>query len=152
ATDEGVRVYVAGRGTAFHRVAGENYLLSALAFLGEVRQLAARRAESYRRARGWGDGFGAALFQIGQLNLLRLAANDPEKAIAEAKEVTGAWSLRRYHHTIITVQAELYRGDHAAAVAGLGAAWLGLVKDGLLRLEFPRIELLQLRARAELAC
>lgn len=150
---EGVRIYSSeGKGTAFHRVAGENYALSALSFLGDMKALADKRLESHRRAQGWGDGFGTALFQIGQLNVVRLAEDAPELAIAEADAVSAGFPLRRYHHTIITVQAELYRGDVRAAKARLDEAWDGLVRDGLLRLEFPRIELTYLRARVELGC
>src|SRR5262249_20928283 len=69
-SSEGAYIFTTeGKGTAFHRVASENYALSALAFLGDMQALSERRAESHRRAMGWGDDFGSALFQIGQLNL-----------------------------------------------------------------------------------
>ncbi|MFT3772746.1 MAG: AAA family ATPase [Minicystis sp.] len=151
-SDEGARAYAAeGRGAAFHRVGSENYALSALAFLGDMKTLSAQRAESHRRAQGWGDAFGTALFQVGQLNLARIAEDDPEKAIREADSIGVDWPLRHYHHTVITVQADLYRGDMESASRRIEDAWPGLQKERLLGLEFPRIELHYLRARAALA-
>jgi tetratricopeptide (TPR) repeat protein len=149
--DKAIRIYVTEcRGTAYHQVATENYALSALAFLGDMKSLSARRRAALQRVEDRGDRFGAAIFRIGQLSLDALAGDEPERAIADADSVTASWPLRLYHHTIITVQAELYRGDPAAALARLERAWPSLEKDGLLKLEFPRIELLHLRARAAL--
>lgn len=134
------------RGAAWHRVATENYALSALAFLGDMRALSVRRLEALHRAEDRGDRFGTAIFRIGQLNLTRIADDEPERAIADAEAVTASWPLRTYHHTIITAQAELYRCDAVAASRRVEGAWPGIEGEGLLRLEFPRIELLHLRA------
>ncbi|WP_437960341.1 AAA family ATPase [Sorangium sp. So ce119] len=151
ACDAAIAVYDGCRGIAWHRVAAENYALSSLAFLGELRVLPARRRQALESARERGDDFGAAVFQIGQLNLARLAEDEPAHAIAEADAVKASWPLRHYHHTIITVQAELYRGALEAARARLEAAWAELRRERLLALEFPRIELLHLRAQVALA-
>jgi hypothetical protein len=149
---EAIRIYDDEcRGTSFHRVATENYALSALAFVGDVRALSARRRAALEWAIRRGDRFGAAIFRIGQLNLATIAEDDPERAIADADSVTASWPLRLYHHTTVTTQAELYRGAASAALARIEGAWPSLKRDGLLRLEFPRIELLHLRARAALA-
>jgi tetratricopeptide (TPR) repeat protein len=138
------------RGAAWHRVATENYGLSALAFRGDMRALAARRRAALERAEKHGDRFGAAIFRIGQLSLDTLAEDQPERAITDADSITASWPLRLYHQTIITVQAELYRGAPGAAHARIERAWPSLEKDGLLRLEFPRLQLLHLRAMAAL--
>jgi hypothetical protein len=148
--DEALRIFAECRGTAWHRVAVENYALSTLAFLGDMMALKDRRRAARKRAEDQGDHFASAICRIGQLSMDTIADDHPERAVADADSVTASWPLRLYHHTIITVQAELYRGDPAASLARIERAWPSLQKDGLLLLEFPRIELLHLRARAAL--
>lgn len=139
------------RGTAWHRVAAENYALSALAFLGDLGELERRRRRALQRARDLGDTFGAAIFRIGQLNLARLGDDDPADAIADAVGVQASWPLRLYHHVVIVAQAELYRGRPDSALRVIDESWASLERDRILALELPRIELLFLRGRAALA-
>ncbi len=138
------------RGTMYHRVASENYALSAMAFRGHLGELSARRRRALKRAEDVGDTFGTSVFRIGQVSLCRLAEDEPDAAIADSDSVGATWPLRLYHHTVITTQAELYRRDAEAALRTIQSAWDALSADRVLTLELPRIELTFLRGSAAL--
>jgi hypothetical protein len=88
--------------------------------------------------------------------MLWLARDCPDEADEHATAAMRRWTSTGFHsqhyfELIARVQTALYRGDGAAALHLLEAAWPKLESAMLLRLQSIRIELRHLRARAALS-
>jgi hypothetical protein len=144
------------QGVAWEIATNEVYALSACAFLGRLRELAARVPRSLRDAEDRGDLYAANNCRLGQISVVWLAEDRPDHALALAAEVESGWRpevfhTQRYHHLLGSVQALIYAGRPALAWRAIERAWPRLVDAHFLLLEVPRVELRHLRARAALA-
>jgi hypothetical protein len=91
-----------------------------------------------------------------RLNLIWLAADDPDRARAEAIEALKAWPhegfhLQHYSAMLALAQIELYTGDTEVVWRHLQGQWQALEDSLLLRIQVLRIEAMHLQARAALA-
>lgn len=143
------------RGVAWEVATTEIYALSSLALMGRLRDLAQRLPRTLRDADARADLFAADGYVLGQQAVHWLAQDRVDEWRARAQRASsawepGGWHLQRYQHLVASLQALLYerRGGDAFDLAE--REWPTLEGAQLLRLESPRIELLQLRARAAL--
>jgi tetratricopeptide (TPR) repeat protein len=145
------------RGVAWETATSRIYSLSALALMGRFAELGRRMPEALNEAEAHGDRFALGGYCVGQQGLHWVAAGrlDAWRAFAERARSTwlpGSFHLQRYSYLVAATQADLARGDGWAAFERIESEWAALDAAQLLRLEVPGIELLQLRARAALAC
>jgi hypothetical protein len=144
------------RGVAWETATAQLFLVSALAFLGDMQELSRTLEALLKDATERGDLFAANNYRLGQQSFHRLASDDPESVLeiaaqAEASMPRNVFHIQHYHHVTITTQTHLYRREPERAWRILQHAWPGLRAAQQLRLVFPRAELLQIRARVALA-
>ena len=89
------------------------------------------------------------------LSIVRLAADEPDRARDEVRRMIEPWSREGYHiqhndQLWAAVQIELYCGEGRAAWDLLTRHWPALARSLLLRVQFVRISMWNLRARAAL--
>jgi serine/threonine protein kinase len=128
-----------------------------LYYLGELGELVRRVSLFLGEAEDRGDLHAATNLRIMTLNSAWLVGDDPDRARAEAQQALQSWSVRSFqlqHFWGLYAQAQvdLYQGDGRAVLARLEPAWPSLKRSFLLRIQIIRIEALELRARAMLAC
>jgi hypothetical protein len=91
-----------------------------------------------------------------RLNLIWLAADDPDKARGDVIEALKSWPqvgfhLQHYVSLHALTQIELYTGDTEVAWKHVEGQWPALEDSLLLRTPAVRVEAMQLRARTALA-
>ncbi|MEP6920242.1 MAG: protein kinase [bacterium] len=131
------------------------FMLSAMLYLGEVAEVSRRVPILLSAALEEGNVFAATDLRT-RLNLVWLAADDPDRARGEAIEALKAWPhegfhLQHYSAMHALAQIELYTGDTEVVWKHLQGQWKGLEDSMLLRIQVLRIEAMHLRARAALA-
>jgi hypothetical protein len=144
------------RGVAFDLGSVQLFALSALAYLGRLREVRRRVPALVREARQRGDLYTATALRTGVRNVAWLAAGDVAGASAEVDEAMRDWSKSGFHvqhffALLARTQIDLYRGDGSAALARVQDGWPALAGALLLRVRFFRVEIPELRARAALA-
>jgi eukaryotic-like serine/threonine-protein kinase len=130
--------------------------LWSLTWMGDLAALADRLPALLAEARERGDLYFFSNLRTGRLTMLWLAADDPTRAIAEATDAVSQWSqrethLQHYYASFALAQAELYRGDAAAAFARINGDFPRFQRALIFRIQSVRIEALHLRARAAIA-
>ena len=123
--------------------------------MGELVEVSRRVPALLSSALEQGNLFGATDLRT-RLNLIWLAADNPDKARAEVIEALKAWSHEGFHlqHYVslhALAQIELYTGDVEVAWKHIEGQWGALADSLLLRVPMVRVEAMQLRARAALA-
>jgi len=143
-------------GISWELAVSAGFTLSALAQLGELRRLATRLPELLADARTRSDGYALTVYRTGDSVLVALAADDPDRALAEMEETGAGWSEGDFHslhfqHLYGTVHALLYRGDGREASSRMERAWPALRRAGFLLPDCIGNGLRHLRGRAALA-
>lgn len=141
------------RGTAWELSTVHVYLLESMLFEGDLPGLRRRVAELSREARARGDRYAQACLDARFGALLRLVADDPAAAVADAQRSTDGWSVRGYHlqhfwRLTSLAETDVYAGRPAEAVRRLDAEWPALRQSMLLRIQQTRILALLPRGRA----
>jgi hypothetical protein len=144
------------RGVAWERAVIRLILLSSMAHLGELHELARRLPGSISDAQARGDRFALTSFSTGHLILADLAANDPERARRRSAEALYKWSrqswdLQHYGNLVAQCEVDLYLGDARSAFDRVVGHFQDLKNARLLRIQMVRIHTLALRMRAALA-
>jgi tRNA A-37 threonylcarbamoyl transferase component Bud32 len=146
-------------GTAWELGACFHYRFIAMTWMGEWKRSALELPPLLREARERGDLFTTTCL----LNLsarLQLTANEPEKARQAMDEAIKLWpipwSTREFHlqhYQAMWAEAEtaLYSGEPDHAWHLIQERWPALQQSALLRVQYIRLTLLQLRARCALA-
>ena len=142
-------------GVTWELTIAQRFMLSALLYLGELAEVSRRVPSLLSAAIEQGNLFGATDLRT-RLNLIWLAADDPDKARAEVIEALKAWPhegfhLQHYSSLLALAQIELYTGDVEVAWKHLEGQWQALENSMLLRIQVLRIEAMHLRARTALA-
>jgi serine/threonine protein kinase/tetratricopeptide (TPR) repeat protein len=132
------------------------FALWPLMFMGEVAEIRRRLPPLIKEAQERDD-----LYEVTNLNLaihtfIRLAANQPERARSELRQVMARWSQQGFHVQHMNalfdeVQISLYEGDADGARRRLLEDWPLLRRSHLLLVQQVRIVMLDLRARCALA-
>ena len=131
------------------------FLFSAMVYLGEIGEVSRRVPAMLAAALEQGNVFAATDLRT-RLNLIWLAADDPDRARAETIEALKAWPhegfhLQHYSAMLALAQIELYTGDTEVVWKHLQGQWKALEDSLLLRIQVLRIEAMHLQARAALA-
>jgi hypothetical protein len=145
------------RGVAWEIVTGDSFAITALAHMGELRELSRRLPEAIRDGDQRGDLYAASSLRMGMPGLLWLAQDRPRDAITLADEAIAYWPpgtflVQHYLHLISTVHAALYLGDARDAWRRVSEAWPRVRRSFIPNsVAVARVELRNLRARAALA-
>ncbi len=144
------------RGVTFELDSVQLYLIACLLYLGEIRELKRRLPELAKAAKERGDLYASTHLGSGLMTLTRLADEDVENARHDADAAIAQWSHAGTHvaHFLDTqaqAQIDLYVGDSYRAVDRVRARWKSFDEALLLRVQYIRISLLSLWARAALA-
>ena len=123
--------------------------------MGEIAEVSRRVPALLSAALEQGNLFGAMDLRT-RLNLIWLAAEDPDRARAEVIEALKSWPHQGFHlqHYVALhalTQIELYTGDNQVAWKHVEGQWPALEDSLLLRIPAVRVEAMQLRARTALA-
>jgi len=142
-------------GTAWEQTISNRYRLSALILLGELAEVSRQVPSLLSAALEQGNLF-AAMDLRTRLNVIWLAADQPDKARAEVVEALKSWSQEGFHlqHYVslhALVQIEIYTGDSEVARKHVEGEWQALEDSQLFRTPGVALEARQLRARAILA-
>jgi len=142
-------------GVTWELTIANRYKLSSLLHMGQLAEVSRRVPALLSAALEQGNLFGAMEMRT-RLNLIWLAAADPDKARAEVIEALKSWPHEGFHlqHYVslhALAQIELYTGDTEVAWKHVESQWQELEDSMLLRTPAVRVEAMQLRARAALA-
>ncbi len=142
-------------GTAWEQTVANRYRLSTLIVLGELAEVSRQVPSLLSAALEQGNLF-AAMDLRTRLNVIWLAADQPDKARAEVIEALKSWSQEGFHlqHYVslhALVQIEIYTGDLEVARKHVEGEWQALENSQLFRTPGVALEAMQLRARATLA-
>jgi hypothetical protein len=126
-----------------------------LYYQGQLLELARRVPSLLVEAQARGDRFLATNLCLTTLNAAWLVGDDAEKAQAQAQQAIARWSRRGYQLQhwwclFAETQISLYLGHGDAALRRVLTDVPPLRRSLLLRIQFTRIELIDLRARAAL--
>ena len=142
-------------GVTWELAIAHRFLFSAMLYLGEIAEVSRRVPVMLGAALDQGNVFAATDLRT-RLNLIWLAADDPDRAREEAIEALKAWPhegfhLQHYSAMLALAQIELYTGDTEVVWKHLQGQWQALEDSLLLRIQVLRIEAMHLQARAALA-
>jgi serine/threonine protein kinase len=132
------------------------FLCAALCHAGQLDELARVCGEWAAEACERGNLSNQVNMVNPSMTLLKLAADDPAGALWVSQQVIRGWSARGFHvqhHNALrsAVLVDLYRGDGAAGWERLTQSWPQYGESGLDRIQFTRVEWLELRARCALS-
>jgi hypothetical protein len=127
-----------------------------LLWLGEYARLGQRLPAILEECARRNDLYGATSLRVSIAPFLRLAADDPEGARAVVDDAITRWSPRGFHvqhyyALVARASASLYDGQPDEAYAAVLDAWRSLARAQLLRVQFIRLAMLDLRARSAIA-
>jgi len=142
-------------GVTWELTVANRYKLSSLLHMGELAEVSRRVPTLLSAALEQGNIFAAMELRT-RLNLIWLAADDPNRARADVIEALQSWPHEGFHlqHYVslhALVQIELYTGDAEVAWKHVAGQWSALEDSLLLRTPAVRVEAMQLRARTALA-
>lgn len=142
-------------GSTWELTIANRYRLSALMHLGEIAEVSRQVPALLSAALEQGNLF-AAMDLRTRLNVIWLAADQPDKARAEVLEALKSWPQGGFHlqHYIslhALVQIEIYTGDMEVAQRHVEGQWQALENSQLFRTPGVALEALQLRGRATVA-
>ncbi len=132
------------------------YSLGSMVHLGELKELGRRIPTLLEEATQRGDRYAMTQLRTGVLSIAWLARGDAAVARREADDAITHWSTQGTHlphflDVLAQAQIDLYEGHPRAAYARVCDKWDALSKAFLLRVQFIRIKMLELRGRAALA-
>ena len=143
-------------GQAWSMDSAHFYQLGALVHLGGMKELARRVPVLVEEAISRGDRYAMTHLRTGVLSIAWLARGDSAGARREAEDAIERWSTQGTHlphfmDVLAQAQIDLYEGKPRAAYARVVGRWAALDKAFLLRVQFIRVKMLELRGRAAMA-
>jgi hypothetical protein len=146
-------------GTAWELGACFHSRFTAMHWLGKWKDSALELPALLRAARERGDLFTTTclLMHSGRLQLTADEPNRALQAVAEALKLwptpksAGAFHLQHYHGLWVEAETALYSEQYEQALHLVQERWPALQQSSLLRVQYIRLNLLQLRARCVLA-
>jgi hypothetical protein len=133
-----------------------DFEMELLGWMGRLEELTRGVTAGIHDAEDRGDLFFANSMRIGLSNLIWLKSDEVDHAWSETERAAREWSHGGFHiqhfwNLYAKVQIELYRGAFRAAHVRLHSQWGQLRRSLLLRVQYFRIIMLELRARTTLA-
>jgi tRNA A-37 threonylcarbamoyl transferase component Bud32 len=142
-------------GVTWEIASTQNFLLSSLIYLGEMREISLRVPVLLSAAEKRSN-----LFELTDLrtrvNITWLLNDDPVEARRQVIEAMQQWTQKGFHRQhynalLALAQIELYSGNGLVAWKQVSSQWPALSSSMILRVQIIRIEALHLRARCALA-
>lgn len=142
-------------GVTWELTIANRFMLSAMLYRGEIGEVSRRVPALLAAALEQGNLF-AAMDLRTRLNLIWLAADNPNRARTEVIEALKDWPHEGFHLQHYTsmhalAQIELYTGDNEVAWKHIQGQWRALENSMLMRIQVLRIEAMHLQARTALA-
>jgi hypothetical protein len=142
-------------GVAWELNAANFYLVLALFYLGEVRELRIRVPSLLKEAEERDDLTGTTNLRTRVSYLVSLADDEPEHARAEVQAGMARWPRQTFHsqhswEMYAQGEIQLYEGHSVQAWDQVSGSWPALKRSVLLRIQNVRIESYYLRARCAL--
>ncbi len=133
----------------------QRFMLSALLYIGELADVSRRIPALLDAALEQGDIFAATDIRL-RLNLIWLAADDPDRARTEVIEALKIWPrkgflLQHYSSMLAMAQIELYTGDAEVAWKHVRGQHKAVKGSLLLRTQLLKVDSQYLRARTAVA-
>jgi hypothetical protein len=133
----------------------QDFLLGALLFRGELRDVSHWLPGLLQAARERGNLYFETELRT-RMNLVWLAADEPDEGERQANDAIGRWSAsgfhrQHYNHLLARIQTALYRGRADDAWQLVSRRLAPVRRNFWLRVQFFRIETAFLRARCALA-
>ncbi len=124
-------------------------------YLGQLREVAARLPAHFKDAHERGDLYKLHFLLAHTDCFVRLAADEPEIARAQAREAMKRWSqkqfqIQHYWGLLTETDASLYEGDGKRAWTCINEQWAAMEGSLLLRIQFGLIEAVVARGRSAL--
>jgi hypothetical protein len=144
-----------GEGVAWEIVSSQAFALWSMVFQGKLKSAAERLPDLLASARARGDRHALATLTLSPLHLVGLAADEPERVRTECTVIAGEWppNFACFQHmcaAYVLAHVDLYEDRPQSAWDHVVHAWRMLRRSHLSRVQFQRIDLLGLRARAAL--
>jgi serine/threonine protein kinase len=144
-------------GVAWELDSAQSFGMDALWFRGELRELARRVPQRVAEALARGDLYAVITFRTGASNLTSVIHDDVDAGRRLLDESMARWSqsgvhLQHYRELYARLHLDLYAGDGVAAHLRAQEAWPRLSRAQILRVALIRCIVLDLRARAAIAC
>src|SRR5687768_2243964 len=142
-------------GVTWEIASTQNFLLSSLIYLGEMREISLRVPMLLSAAEKRSNLFELTDLRT-RINLLWLINDDPDEARRQVIKAMQQWTQKGFHRQhynalLALAQIELYTGDGIVAWKQFEAQWPMLSDSMILRVQIVRIEALHLKARCALA-
>ena len=142
-------------GVVWETTTAQLFRMSALYQLGELGEMQSTLPALIQAADARGDLYASVTFRIRQLNMVLLAADNPDGARQAAEDAMRLWNpaeylSQHYYHLVAMTNADLYEGKGAAAMERLAAGWKAVERSLFTRVQVIRVEALHLRGRAAL--
>jgi hypothetical protein len=133
----------------------QNYVLTALAYLGQIEMLSQRVSSQLREAEERGDLY-AVTDMVGRVGIVWLAVDDAGGALRALRAAMANWSLQGFHlqhlYTLSTeALIDVYNGEPEQAWRRIQERWPALTASMLSRIQMVRIESSYLHGRVALA-
>jgi serine/threonine protein kinase/tetratricopeptide (TPR) repeat protein len=143
-------------GVTWEVASGNNFLTSALVYLGEIRQLSHRVPALLDDAVRRGNLYARTNLRTRMGHYLWLAADEPEASREEINAALSLWTqkgfhLQHYSALFALAETELYVDQGVAALGRVCQMWGPLKRSLLLRVQMIGIEALHMRARCAIA-
>jgi serine/threonine protein kinase len=142
-------------GVAWERDTAHSFALWSLIRLGELAEVARRRPGLLAEARERGDVYAVTNLSTYLMSWIRLAADEPGEALREARVIEGwsgpGYSVQHNDQASCQIMIDLYTGRGQAAWDRVTQIWGPLVRSRLLRVQYLRVAMLELRGIAALA-
>jgi hypothetical protein len=143
-------------GVSFEFATVQQYIIWALYWLGEFREMSSAVREALSEARARGDLYSEVSLSVGVPSFRGLVADDPRGTRDMISEASARWTARGYHlqhswRELGLAQCELYAGDGGAAFDRITAQWPAMKKAFYHRIQAVRTEVISLQARSALA-
>jgi len=161
-SDRDVKAVREGASAGWERDTAIIFSLIAKVMLGEWKSASATLSEMTSEARDRGNRNGLVNFRLLTAGyVMRLAADQPEQALQEVRELIAMWvanspdsprfDLQRYLAAVWEAEVALYAGKGEEAWAIHDAAWPLLRRSDLLRIQILRISTAFVRGKCALA-
>ncbi|MBI4509938.1 MAG: protein kinase [Deltaproteobacteria bacterium] len=130
--------------------------LRGLQYLGKLEELSKIVVPLLHECKSRNDRYGETTLRVSINPFLHLAKGDVSGAREEIAEALRRWSpsgfhVQHYYALNWQASAELYSGDHEAGWRTLSGAWSALRRSHLLRIQFIRCVIFDLRGRLLIA-
>lgn len=151
-----VRLRTECSGVAFQIVNVNLYLLGALIHTADLDELGLRLPPLLDDAQMRGDRYALTHLRSSSAAFIELLRDDPSSARREARLAIDAWTpagthMPHFFDVLAQAQIDLYEGAPERAAARTERGWSALRRAMLLRVQFVRVKMRELRARTMLA-